>query len=252
MGSFVLTKGSLYDKRKIFNRIKEFWPETNGNWYAARHLLLKPEILKLVKQGYSQEEIRNLFPSPFSEDGVMSRTQIYNIFKDCFEEQTFINVQKDNLGDIIDSLIEQGFVTPTQIATKIKGMNARKVWTFLVNNKENYLISLISSFISKGYITTIQLADQLDIDQWNVERFIERSMRGIRIEKLELFDKPRARKLIVESETAEDLLRGLGYSESTIKNYRFYNKIQNIINDLFDGMSFDDAKLFYTSHYLGN
>ncbi len=76
-------------------------------------------------------------------------------------------------------------------------------------------------------------------------------MRGIRVEKLELFDKPRAKRLIIESDTAEDLLRDLGYSESTINTYKIYNKIDEIMSDLFDGMTFDEAKLFYTSHFLG-
>lgn len=89
------------------------------------------------------------------------------------------------------------------------------------------------------------------MNQWNVERFIERQMRGIREEVLESFDKPRARRLIVNSINEEDLLRKLGYTESTIQTYKVENKIDPLIRKLFDGMSFDDAKKTYTTKYLG-
>ncbi|HEC37114.1 hypothetical protein LCGC14_1446280 [marine sediment metagenome] len=240
------------DRKTIFNRIKENWPETKGNWYDARRLLLKPSLIKYVKQGYSQQEIRGFFPSPISEDGLISRSQLYNIFKDCFEGKTFDDLQKLYLGNIIDSLIEQGFTTPALITSNIKAMNTKRVWTFLVNNKLDYAISLISSYISKGFVTTIQLAEQLGVEQSSIERIIERNMRGIRTEKLELFDKPRARRLILEADNAEVLLLKLGYSESTVKTYRYKNTVDNVINTLFDGMSFAEAKLFYTNNYLGH
>ncbi|KKM68211.1 hypothetical protein LCGC14_1463160, partial [marine sediment metagenome] len=172
------------DRKTIFNRIKENWPETKGNWYDVRRLLLKPNLIKYVKQGYSQQEIRSFFPSPDSEDGLISRSQLYNIFKDCFEGKTFDDLQKLYLGNIIDSLIEQGFTTPSQIASNIKAMDTKRVWTFLVTNKIDYATSLISSYISKGFVTTIQLAGQLDIEQWNVERILKKNMRGLRTEKL--------------------------------------------------------------------
>ncbi|KKM88489.1 hypothetical protein LCGC14_1258240, partial [marine sediment metagenome] len=240
------------DRKTVFNRIKENWPETKGNWYDARRLLLKPSLIKYVKQGYSQQEIRGFFPSPITEDGLISRSQLYNIFKDCFEGKTFDDLQRQYLGNIIDSLIEQGFTTPALIASNIKAMNTKRVWTFLVNNKLDYATSLISSYISKGFVTTVQLAEQLSIKQWNVERIIEKNMRGIRTERLELFDKPRARRLITGVNTAEDLLLALDYSKNTIQTYKSENKIENVISKLFDGMSFDEAKLYYTSNYLGN
>ncbi|KKL09294.1 hypothetical protein LCGC14_2567290, partial [marine sediment metagenome] len=93
---------------------------------------------------------------------------------------------------------------------------------------------------------------QLDIEQWNVERILKKNMRGLRTEKLEQFDKLRARRLITGVNTAEDLMLALGYSKNTVQTYGFENKIDTLMQKLFDGMSFEEAKLFYTSNFLGD
>ena len=72
-------------------------------------------------------------------------------------------MQKQYLGEIIDSLIEDGLQTPSQIAPKLHGMDAKKVMTFLINNRKLYIKQLISSIISKGYTTTIQIAEKLEL-----------------------------------------------------------------------------------------
>jgi hypothetical protein len=236
------------DRKTIFNRIKEYWSSTKGNWYEVRRLLLKPEILKYVKQGYSQEEIRRFFPSSYNKDGFMSRSQIYQVFQDCFEGKSFKGIQENCLGSLIDCFNKEGLLTPIQLAPKFKGLDEIKIWTFLVNNRESYLKLLITFLISKGYRTTIKLAEKMGINQWNVERFIEKSMRGIRTEVIESFDRPLARNLMYECNRYIQLLQKMGYKESTIQTYISKNKINDLIKKIFGGKSFDEVKLLNDSN----
>lgn len=230
------------DRKTIFNRLKEGWPDTKGNWYLVVRKFVKPLLVKFIKSGMEQEEIMKQFSSPFTSNGYMSRSQLYNIFEDCFDGKHFEEMQQSFLSSIIDSLIEEGYRTPTEFADKLINMDNKRVWTFLVTHKVPYAVSLISDYISKGFVTTSTLAIELGLLSSTIELFLRKHMRGIRVEKLELYDKPRAWLHILESDTSEDLLFILGYTQKTIDTYRVRGKINSTLENLL-GIPYELAKI---------
>jgi hypothetical protein len=238
------------ERKTIFNRLKEGWPDTGGNWYLAVRKFVKPLLERYIKSGMEQEEIRRQFSSPYSSDGYMSRSQLYSIFEDCFEGDHFDALQDTYLNSIIDTLLDQGYRTPAEIASKLKNIDTGGVWKFLVMRKVAYAISLIEDFISKGFITTKTLANELNLPQHVIEKFLLKKMRGIRIEKLELYDRPRAWRHILESETPKDLLSILGYTQSTLSSYRQSGKIESMVEKIL-GVSYNIAKIRAATGYIG-
>lgn len=239
------------DRKTIFNRLKEGWPDTGGNWYLAVRKFIKPLLLNLIKSGMEQDDILKQFSSPYTSDGYMSRSQLYNIFKDCFDGNHFEEIQKTSLGLIIDSLIEEGYRTPTEFADKLINMDAKRVWKFLVTHRFQYTFSLISDYISNGFVTTQALADELNIPRYTIESFVQKKMRGIRVEKLVLYERPRAWLHILESQNPEHLLSLLGYTKKTIDTYRVRGKIDSTVEYLL-GTSYDTAKFQAAAGYIGS
>ena len=230
------------NRKTIFNRLKEGWSDTKGNWYFAVRKFVKPLLIRFIKSGMGQEDIMKQFSSPFTSDGYMSRSQLYNIFEDCFNGKHFEEMQQYFLSSIIDSLIAEGYRTPTEIADKLINMDAKRVWTFLVTQKVPYAVSLISDYISKGFVTTIALANELSLLSSTIEMFLRKKMRGIRVEKLELYDKPRAWLHILESDNSGHLLSILGYTPKTISTYKVRGKIDSTVENLL-GVPYDLAKV---------
>jgi len=98
----------------IFRRIKEYWPDTNRNYYEALKKFLKPTLEKYIKQGYNVKQIAEFFPSLKRENGVQ-RATVYRWFKWIWGTRNFKQVQRSYLKEIVRSLILEGLNIPDMI-----------------------------------------------------------------------------------------------------------------------------------------
>ena len=71
-------------------------------------------------------------------------------------------------------------------------------------------------------------------------------------EKLELYDRPMAIRLLQQSTDAAHLMKLLEYKSAfDSEGYPRWAYINNKIDLLFEGKSYNEAKIFFRTHYLG-
>jgi len=213
-------------------------------------------IKYLITQGFSVPRIARYLK--------LSESQTRRLIKLCCNGKTFEQAAQVLINERIDLLIKEGYIYPKNFEPYFRGMDSNEIFSFLSKYKTEYLKAIISSEIALGYITYEQIADRLGVkdDAQLVGRFVRTNMRGVE-ERMILYIKPLARKQILHSKNALDLLVRLGLDTAIMHKLdglvydmrtrvRAQNAIDKKIAELFPEFdNYDKARYYYHNKYLG-
>ncbi len=252
----------------ITKNIKEVYKKYGVNSYMdIRYLKLADRIKLLSEHGYEQWEIGLVLgaqgESPTGSFGTPERSrvsrQLRRWFAELHDNIDFASWQEELISNRMKALIERGYITPSELATHFEGMNTDEVFNFLSNHLSEYLKQILISLYRKGYVSASQMASQLQFSAGysKIYAFLTKIDIDFTALKQEAgllpdsfifsFEKKAATRLIKNSLDEKDLLIKLGYKEVySLSNH----EVRNIINTLFDGMSYKKAKNFYSSRIL--
>ncbi len=230
---------------------------------------IEPHIIDLMKNGYSTKIAASKLPFILKTHKVIpsiSASQLNHICNILFEGKTYRQKRDEVLLEHIDSLIEQGYITPYKIADKLAGFNAAKVFNFLARYKSSYIIGLTYSYlinmvkytgkIHKGLLAVrLGAYDSLFLNFYSskighVIKNKDDLLDNIDlINRIEDFDAAFARRATKICSGPIDLLEMLGYHklEVDLNDFEFRNSLFKI---LFNGLSFQDAMLNFAFRIL--
>ncbi len=232
---------------------------------------IEPQLIKLMKNGYSTKvaasklrfllKTHKIVPS-------LSSSQLNDLCKILFDGKTYKQKRDEVLLEHIESLIDQGYIIPSKIASRLAGFDATHVFNFLAKYKSSYLVGLIYSYLTKtlkytGKINMALLGTKFSVEYGSFSRFYSSKIGPVLkikddiyfnddidlINKIKNFDKALAKRAIKICSGPKDLLEMLGYHkwEVNLDDLEFRN---SIFKTLFDGLSIQDAFLNFAFRYL--
>ncbi|KKM68665.1 hypothetical protein LCGC14_1458640, partial [marine sediment metagenome] len=245
-------------KGKAGSHVRE---ETSGHGVKRR----AEATNRLITQGFTKIEIGYYLK--------LSQTEMDNFIKRLHEGRDWKTIQNEMIGAKMFELIEQGTILPAELAPYFRGFTPIEVFNFLASYDEGrqHLKSVITSLITDhGYSTYESLLQGLGISRTK-SMVTPQNIRGIVLElgglkamHLDKFMKPLATRMIKTSKDILDLFDKIGWeiphTKSNFLSQKYGGGLSQVgwrvankrFKELFGELSFEDAKLKYTSGYLGD
>ena len=241
-------------------------PGGDPSRFLAQETIKKQEPSSIELESAIDDSIFNsLTKSEVAESFGVSESTLERWIQNAFKKRengvlvamTYSEKRFERITEILKPYLEQGYspsqlanifgVSPSTITNWIKRMYEGKNWQ---QTMMDIMPRLIKEKIIEGHINYDELAKDfpgIPKRHEKIENFINKYIDDLTKSQLKYYQKQAGIDLIKENKNAKEILLKLGYSPDSLRsNYQVEKKF----SELFDGMTYEEARYFYITKNL--